>query len=96
MDLIHLFFLKGPAVPCSHSFMPIPHLSAVHMLFSVGHRSDVRLFQNNWDQSDCWHTSDDFTPESKCWTRSYFFSRHFSWGDEFSLYCSWGHWSGSI
>jgi hypothetical protein len=66
------------------------------VLFKVGQRSELSLFQNDWDKGDCWHALDDFTPESKCWTCSYFFSRHFKWGDEFSLNSSWGHWSGSI
>jgi hypothetical protein len=66
------------------------------MLFKIRERSEISLFQNNWDRGDCCNDPNDFTVESKCWIRSYFFSRHFSWGDDFSLNGSWGHWSGYI
>jgi hypothetical protein len=65
------------------------------MLFKVGQRSDVCQFQNNWNRSDCW-TERDFILESECFSNKYFFSRHFTWGDEFNLNSSWGHWSGNI
>lgn len=65
------------------------------MLFSVGYRSDVNLFQNNWNKSDCW-TERDYITDSTLFANGYFFSRHFTWGDEFNLNSSWGHWAGDI
>lgn len=65
------------------------------MLFTVGYRSDVSLFQNNWNKSDCW-TLSDYVADSALFSTEYFFSRHFTWGDEFNLNSSWGHWGGDI
>lgn len=66
------------------------------MLFRIGERSDLCAFQNNWDRSDCWNNLNDFVSESKCWGKIYFYSRHFVWGDEFSLNSSYAHWASHV
>ncbi len=65
------------------------------MLFTAGQRSDVAQFQNNWARCDCW-TERDFIVESACFSNTYFFSRHFTWGDESSINGSWAHWRTDI
>ena len=65
------------------------------MLFTVGQRSDLCIFNNNWERADCW-TETDYITDSCCFAKQYFFSRHFTWGDEFSLFGSWGHWKTNI
>jgi hypothetical protein len=93
--VIPLHFLQGQAA-CYFLISTQDHFSlGINMIFTVGQRSDVHQFKNNWDRADCW-TETDFIVESGCFSSKYFFSRHFTWGDESSVGGSWAHWSTNI